>query len=101
MKLKMFALCLLVTVVSCASPAGAPSSNVSPAPGTYNVDALWEIIQKCAASHSAGQGPGPCESVNVSGGTVRGYAVLKDIRGATHFLLLPLRKLRGIGEPDL
>jgi len=59
-------------------------------------DALWKIVDgKCVPHVTAGEGPAPCSLVELAGG----YAVLKDIRGATQFLLIPTARITGIESP--
>jgi len=61
-------------------------------------DALWKIVHgKCVASEAGGSGPAPCSLVDLADG----YAVLKDIRGATQFLLIPTTRITGIEDPQL
>jgi CDP-diacylglycerol pyrophosphatase len=61
-------------------------------------DALWKIVHgKCVPHAIAGEGPAPCSFVDLAGG----YAVLKDIRGATQFLLIPTAKIAGIESPAI
>ena len=59
-------------------------------------DALWKIVHgKCVPHVTAGEGPAPCSLVDLADG----YAVLKDIRGATQFLLIPTARITGIESP--
>lgn len=71
------------------------------APGRLSAadpDALWEIVHgKCVPSEASGSGPAPCSLVDLA----EGYAVLKDIRGATQFLLIPTARITGIEDPKL
>ena len=61
-------------------------------------DALWKITHgKCVPHTTAGEGPAPCSLVDLAGG----YAVLKDIRGATQFLLIPTARITGIESPEI
>src|SRR5215510_13677139 len=61
-------------------------------------NALWNIVHgKCVPHMTAGQGPAPCALVDLAGG----YAVLKDIRGATQFLLIPTARVTGIESPEI
>ena len=58
--------------------------------------ALWHIVSERCVPHAAqGAGPEPCTEVNLAGG----YAVLKDIVGATQFLLIPVARVSGIEDP--
>jgi CDP-diacylglycerol pyrophosphatase len=61
-------------------------------------DALWKIVHgKCVPHVMAGEGPAPCSLVDLAGG----YAVLKDIRGATQFLLIPTARIAGIESAEI
>ena len=53
---------------------------------------LWQIVHdKCVPEEEQHGDPKPCAVVNLSGG----FAVLKDIKGATQFLLIPTTTDRG------
>ncbi len=58
--------------------------------------ALWHIVDTgCAADLGGGAPPGlRCERA-------RGYAVLKDRCGPTHFLVIPTARRRGVESPEL
>jgi len=61
-------------------------------------DALWRIVHgHCVPAEQAGKGPAPCAEVDLSGG----YAVLKDIRGATQFLLIPTARVSGVESSEI
>jgi CDP-diacylglycerol pyrophosphatase len=61
-------------------------------------DALWKIVHdRCVPHATAGEGPAPCSFVDLPGG----YAVLKDIRGATQFLLIPTIRIAGVESPAI
>ena len=61
-------------------------------------DALWNIVHgQCVPSELDGSGPAPCSLVDLH----EGYAVLKDIRGATQFLLIPTARVTGIEDPQV
>ncbi len=61
-----------------------------------NPDALWQIVHgRCVLNQQANNAPAPCALVDLSGG----YVVLKDIEGATQFLLIPTAKVTGIEDP--
>jgi CDP-diacylglycerol pyrophosphatase len=61
-------------------------------------DALKKIVvDQCAPHMQAGQGPAPCAAVDLKGGT----AVLKDIKGKTQFLLIPVKIVTGIDDPQI
>ena len=61
-------------------------------------NALWHLVHDmCVPDMQAGGNPQPCAAVNLSGG----YAVIKDVRGTTHYLLVPTARITGIESPDL
>ena len=63
-----------------------------------NPDALWNIVHgQCVPAERGGSGPAPCSLVDLKDG----YAVLKDIRGVTQFLLIPTAKVTGIEDPQI
>jgi CDP-diacylglycerol pyrophosphatase len=66
----------------------------------FGSDALWKIVHGlCVVDQMRFQSPAPCAEVDLKGGEERGFAILKDIRGATQFLLIPTRRLSGIEDP--
>ncbi len=63
---------------------------------------LWEIVHdQCVPNQERHHDPQPCVRVDLSKGVSRGFAVLKDINGATQFLLIPTRWIIGIESPLL
>jgi CDP-diacylglycerol pyrophosphatase len=63
---------------------------------------LWEIVHDhCIVGATKNGDPAPCRYINLSMGERNGYAVLKDINGATQFLLIPTRRLAGIESPEI
>jgi CDP-diacylglycerol pyrophosphatase len=61
-------------------------------------DALWKIVNdRCVPDQQAHGTPAPCEIVAID----QGYAVLKDIRGATQFLLIPTECIGGMESPAI
>lgn len=83
---------LLVAAVACAA-AYAVGENPS---------ALWQIVHdQCVVHTRQGKGPAPCASVEMHQGTAKGYAILKDLRGASQFLFVPTERLAGIESPEL
>jgi CDP-diacylglycerol pyrophosphatase len=45
--------------------------------------------------------PKPCSEVNLANGEENGYALLQDLFGRTHYLLIPTRRVYGIESPEL
>jgi CDP-diacylglycerol pyrophosphatase len=75
---------LLTLIAATASPASA------------DPNALWRIVHgQCVPHWEAFHSPLPCVSVD----EVHGYAILKDIDGATQFLLIPTAQVTGIEDP--
>lgn len=65
-------------------------------------DALWKIVHgRCVPDKRLNNDPAPCAAVSLVGGETQGYAILKDIRGATQFLLIPTARIKGIESPEL
>ncbi len=64
--------------------------------------ALWKIVNgQCVPHEQAARDPAPCALVNLSQGTEKGYAVLKDINGVSQFLLIPTARISGIEDPAI
>jgi CDP-diacylglycerol pyrophosphatase len=62
--------------------------------------ALWTIIHgQCVAHAEAGQGPAPCERIDLAHGDDQGVALLKDRVGIAQFLAIPTRRVTGIEDP--
>ena len=79
-----------------ACAAGEPPST---APNER--DALRRIVQQqCLPHWRQNRDPAPCLQL-VTDGASQGYAVLADRKGGAHFLLIALRTLTGIEDPDL
>ena len=75
--------------------AGAPQATADP-------NALWDIVnEQCLPDLRAAGNPAPCAFVDITGGESRGYAVLKDLVGATQFLLIPTERVAGIESPEI
>ncbi len=65
-------------------------------------NALWTIVHdQCVPDQQASDNPAPCSLVDLGAGEDRGYAVLKDLVGATQFLLIPTERITGIESPTL
>jgi len=73
--------------------AGAAQKNIAR-------DALWEIVHnECVPSQTLRQNPSICARVDLSAGVEKGFAILKDIRGASQFLLIATGPVSGIESP--
>ncbi len=67
-------------------------------------DALRYIVQEqCVPHWQQDKDPSPCASVAVTEmpREYDGYAVLPDIRGGAHLLLIPVKTISGIESPEL
>jgi CDP-diacylglycerol pyrophosphatase len=65
-------------------------------------NALWAIVKgQCVPGQQNNDDPAPCALVDLDGGEPRGYAILKDLVGATQFLLIPTARVPGIESPQI
>ena len=63
-------------------------------------NALWNIVHgQCVPDQIAHGDPKPCAEVDLRHGIAGGFAVLKDINGATQYLLIPTNRVGGIESP--
>jgi CDP-diacylglycerol pyrophosphatase len=86
---------LAVAVIVAAGGASAAHANADP-------NALWTIVHdQCVPDQEASGDPAPCSLVDLDAGERRGYAVLKDLVGATQFLVIPTERILGIESPAL
>jgi CDP-diacylglycerol pyrophosphatase len=84
-----------LTLVVAAGAVTAAQANADP-------NALWTIVHdQCVPDQETNGDPAPCALVDVDAGEQRGYAVLKDLVGATQFLLIPTERVPGIESPTL
>jgi CDP-diacylglycerol pyrophosphatase len=68
----------------------------------FDPNALWKIVHgKCVPNQELHGDPKPCAEVNLKDGVAHGYAVLKDIRGRTQYLVIPTARIVGIESPEL
>jgi CDP-diacylglycerol pyrophosphatase len=79
-------LLLLAALAACAAPT--PSE-----PSTK----LWPLVQRCLAHQAATGDPAPCLLVDPA----KGFAVLRDIRGTSQFLLVATERRWGIEDPRI
>lgn len=78
-----------------ALPVAAPARVGDP-------DVLWKIVHgKCVPNQQKHGDPAPCTLVDLHDGVAGGYVLLKDIRGATQYLVLPTARVTGIEDPRL
>jgi CDP-diacylglycerol pyrophosphatase len=63
-------------------------------------NALWEVVHNvCVPGQLQNRDPKPCLKVDLNGGIDRGFAILRDPRGGTQFLLIPTVQISGIESP--
>jgi CDP-diacylglycerol pyrophosphatase len=61
---------------------------------------LWEVVRNlCVPGQADFHDPQPCAEVDLEGGIEKGFAILRDPRGGTQFLLIPTRQIPGIESP--
>ena len=89
-----------VVLIACACTALPAAME----PRTANRDALRQIVEEqCVVHWLRKKGPAPCASVYLSDPDrdSAGYAVLADIKGGAHFLLIPTTTTAGIESPEV
>jgi CDP-diacylglycerol pyrophosphatase len=65
-------------------------------------NALWTIVHdQCVPDQQTNGDPAPCSLVDLRTGERHGYVVLKDLVGATQFLVMPTDRITGIESPTL
>lgn len=65
------------------------------AAGDTNPNRLWEIVQdRCVSAAKAHYGTGPCAALDLK----QRIAVLKDLIGPNHYLLIPTDRITGIED---
>jgi CDP-diacylglycerol pyrophosphatase len=58
---------------------------------------LWRVVHNvCVPDQLQRQVPSPCVQVDLRNGIDKGFAILKDVRGATQLLLIPTARISGI-----
>jgi CDP-diacylglycerol pyrophosphatase len=88
---------LLVALALIVATGGVTAAHASADP-----NALWTIVHdQCVPDQEASSDPAPCSLVDLSIGERHGYAVLKDLVGATQFLVIPTDWISGIESPAL
>lgn len=72
------------------------------APQKLPRDTLWEVVHDvCVPGQTLRSNPAPCTRVELGAGPEKGFAILKDPRGTSHFLLVPTVRVSGIEGPFL
>jgi CDP-diacylglycerol pyrophosphatase len=86
--LRLFSLCLGLCAIAVLAIAVGRAADPS---------TLWHIVHdQCVPDEMQNHNPAPCALVDLSHGVERGYVVLKDIAGATQYLVLPTARIAGI-----
>lgn len=81
---------LLSGLLLCVATAGVAHAD--------DPSALWHLVNdQCVPNQLAHNDPAPCASVDMGGG----YVVLKDLVGATQFLVIPTERTSGIDDPAI
>lgn len=88
-----------MALAACVQTAPRAIAGVHP---HANPNILWQLVHDgCTPPAREGKyPPKPCVEVSAPPGEfARGYAVLKDIRGRSQYLVLPVARISGIGSP--
>ena len=71
-------------------------------PAAADPDTLWKIVHgQCVPDQRRHHDPAPCKKVDIAAGVARGHVLLKDIVGATQYLVIPTARVTGIESPAL
>jgi CDP-diacylglycerol pyrophosphatase len=90
-------LVFVVSICACAASLFPPASA---AERSLPRNSLWEVVHNlCVPGQSEHNDPKPCLRVDLTGGVERGFAILRDPRGGTQFLLIPTARISGIESP--
>lgn len=82
---RSFLLLLALTATAIAEEPAGPATK------------LWPLVQSCVAHEESSRDPSPCLRVDPA----KGYAILKDLRGATQYLLVATDRRWGIEDPRI
>jgi len=78
----------LLVGMNCLLPTSARAANAN---------VLWEIVHtQCVPGKQQAGDPSPCAIVDIGKGVTKGYALLKDLRGVSQYLLIPTSQVAGI-----
>ncbi len=81
---------------------GYALSGLCAAPAHADPNALWRIVHDgCVPHFEAGQGPKPCEAIDLNGSPAEGVAILKDRVGVAQMLAIPTRRITGVEDPQM
>jgi CDP-diacylglycerol pyrophosphatase len=63
---------------------------------------IWTLVHdRCVANLKQSGDVAPCDSVMISGANDHGYAIVKDRKGDTQYLLIPTERISGIEDPQV
>ncbi len=84
--------------VYCASACAVLAMTAVVSPASHDPNALWQIVHDMCVPHQERDHSSlPCTEVDLHGG----FAILKDIRGKTRYLLIPTTRITGIEDPAI
>ncbi len=98
------AILAFATLTACSSLPnlpGAPGSVQRSTSSTVPRTQLWDMTQKCIATAGTPDSPPACIHVERAQGLDHGYLVLKDMKGTSHFLVIPTVQVTGIEDAKL
>jgi CDP-diacylglycerol pyrophosphatase len=76
----------------------ALASSWAAGPAQADPNALWNIVHgQCVPDQTEKSDPAPCAAVDLA----EGVALLKDLHGATQYLLIATQRLGGIESPEI
>jgi CDP-diacylglycerol pyrophosphatase len=91
------ALAALAAIVVRLAPAAGADADPDADP-----DVLWRVVhEQCVPGQQLELDPAPCTAVDLAEGESNGYAIYKDYRGASQYLLIPTARVTGIEDPVL
>jgi CDP-diacylglycerol pyrophosphatase len=97
---RLIVICALAIVAAICAYTVFPLLVADAAQRNLPPNTLWEVVHNlCVPGQSEYHDPKPCLQVNLTGGIERGFAILRDPRGGTHFLLIPTTRISGIESP--
>jgi CDP-diacylglycerol pyrophosphatase len=90
--LRSWSVALLLSAAAALAPPAACADSL----------ALWRIVHDACVPHAeAGEGPKPCENVDLARGEAEGVAILKDLHGVAQMLAIPTRRITGIEDQQM
>jgi len=97
---RLVVFCASIFVMSICACAVFLLLSASAAERSLPRNSLWEVVHNlCVPGHSEYNDPKPSLRVDLTGGIERGFAILRDPRGGTQFLLIPTARISGIESP--